>query len=168
MSRMIPKGMPKPSTTAANRMTAFRGLTWPRARGSSMSLPLSAVAASEIEFSSRFCNSSRYKPDFTSCWRPIWVSTRSCSGVLPIRPAYLANWRCKPWRWISTERRACNRAVRIEGCRSSSVAVKVCTCGACSLTVFSKRLRSCTAWLYEAMSAVEALSSIPTFEGIIL
>ena len=38
-------------------------------------------AAKEIEFSSRFCRSIRYKPDITSWRRPICVSMRSCSGV---------------------------------------------------------------------------------------
>ena len=52
-------GIAKPITSAMSRMIDFFGLICPNDTGSSMSLPLSAVAASEIEFSSRFCKSIR-------------------------------------------------------------------------------------------------------------
>ncbi len=44
------------STRHISKMMELFGLTLPIKTGSSTSFPLSAVAASEIEFSSRFCS----------------------------------------------------------------------------------------------------------------
>ena len=57
--KRIPAGMAKPNTNAISRMMAALGLVFPTSDGASMILPLSAVAAREIEFSSRFCKSIR-------------------------------------------------------------------------------------------------------------
>ena len=48
-----------PNTKAMSMMIELLGLIFPLNTGSSMSLPLSAVAASEMEFSSRFCSNIR-------------------------------------------------------------------------------------------------------------
>ena len=81
--------MASPRIRAVTMMSLLLGLTCPPSVGSSIRIPLSAVAASEMEFSSRFCNSIRYSPDFTSCCRPICVSILSCSGLAVTCPWYL-------------------------------------------------------------------------------
>ena len=58
-SHRMAKGTAKPTTKAASSIMAFLGLTLPLNCGSSIILPLLAVAASEILFSSRFCKSSK-------------------------------------------------------------------------------------------------------------
>lgn len=53
----MPRGKPMPTTMATSRIMLLLGLTLPIIWGESMSRPLSAVAASEMEFSSRFWRS---------------------------------------------------------------------------------------------------------------
>ena len=55
----MPAGIAKPRTNAMSMMIELFGLTLPIKEGASMILPLSAVAAREIEFSSRFSSSMR-------------------------------------------------------------------------------------------------------------
>lgn len=52
-------GSPKPATNATPMTERLLVLTTPLVCGSSMMRPLSAVAASEMEFSSRFCSKRR-------------------------------------------------------------------------------------------------------------
>ena len=160
-------GMPMPITSAANSITLPLGLTLPPNIGSSIMVPLSAVAARDIEFSSRFCRSMRYRPDFTSCWRPICVSMRSCSGVLAILFWYRLYCFSMPCNLMSALRRAWSRAVRRLDCSSLRVLVSAITCGAISDADCSSLFLSSTDWLNCVMSAVDAGSSSPMLDGII-
>ena len=65
---MIPTGINKPTTNAANKKIIFFGATgsFP-GNGSSTIRPLLAVDANVIAFSSRFCNSIIYKVALISC-----------------------------------------------------------------------------------------------------
>ena len=67
MTINIKAGIAIPSPKAMSIISILCGLTLPVNCGSSINLPLSAVAANEIEFSSLFWRSIRYNPDFTSC-----------------------------------------------------------------------------------------------------
>ena len=120
-------GIPIPSSRPMSMIMLELGLTLPPNCGLSISLPLSAVAANEMLFSSRFCSNIRYKPDFTSCWRPISFSTRSRSGELETLLWYMPNWLLRLWRWMSALRRAWVSDVRILRSSSSSVLVSVTT-----------------------------------------
>ena len=91
---MIPAGITTPNTKAMSKIIDDLGETGaPSARGASMILALSAVAAMVMEFSSRFCSNMRYKPDLISCWREMLVRMRSCSGACSMRTLYLPAWR---------------------------------------------------------------------------
>ena len=144
---MMIAGKPKAMIRAASRIMLLLGLTLPPRAGPSMSFPLSAVAAREIEFSSRFCSNIRYSPDLTSCWRPICVSIRSCSGDSPTWPWYFPYCEATELRWISRLRRACFKARRIARSMSSICVVKGITEGEFSLALCNSRLRLCTSWL---------------------
>ena len=57
MRKRINAGRPMAMASAIRKIMLDFGLIMPANAGSSISFPLSAVAAREIEFSSRFCKS---------------------------------------------------------------------------------------------------------------
>ena len=108
----------------------------------------------------------RYRPDLTSCWRPICVSMRSCCGVSATCSLNLLTCAASASRWICRFWRAVEMARRMFPFSSRIWAVSGSTTGEFSDALRSRRLRSSTSSLYLLISEVELWSSSPTLEGI--
>ena len=99
--RSITSGMASPTPKAPARILFLFGAICPVYAGLSISFPLSAVAASEIEFSSRFCRSMRYSPERTSCCLPISLRILSWVGLSCTCALYFEYCPSIPLRVIS-------------------------------------------------------------------
>ena len=166
-TKMIPTGINRPTTNAANKNTSFLGATgsFP-GNGSSTIRPLLAVAANVIAFSSRFCNSMIYKVALISCWREIVMNSFSCFGASLIRLSNLLAWRSISFWAICSPRKTLFTVVSTLRLIASTPVFMFITAGLFSEEVRNKRLRSMIIVLYCSIILVRFWSCNPTFAGI--
>ena len=143
----------------------FLGETGPTTVGSSICFALYAADESVIKFSSRFCNSIRYRPAFTSCWRLMSAKALSLDGADDIRLVYLFCCPCNSLRCIIFCRLALWSEVRNVFRYPSASLVMTATVGLFSGTERSNFSRSRITSLYLLIIFVRFTSTSPIFVG---